>query len=185
MLILSGVGCASGLQTQLTLHGNPRGPAQYQFREMHWRSAATGNGIEFIGFGFIPFHNSQISRDWNPRWPESGFVVFRLHAFPEADGTYDLMLLGPAMALGPGDDEVLTGTLRPASIESSGTMRSMTIRDVPMKSRNKPQTAFTLSGTIAGQATDSDSFERELRQFNWELNSRRDVAAPPPRPPNP
>jgi hypothetical protein len=185
LVMLSTLGCASGSQTRLELRGDPRGPAHYQFREMHWRPAADNNAPEFIGYGFIPFRNDPISRDFNSHWPESGFVVFRLHAIPQPDGSYRLTMLGPAMELGPGDDEVLAATVHPASVESSGDTRSITFRDAPVRSRNKPQMSFNLSGTIVAQPTDAEQFNRERQQFDWELNSRRDVAAPPPRPPRP
>src|SRR3954470_12589171 len=101
------VGCSSTPKTRLELSGDPKGPAVYEFREVLWREGPAG--VEVVGYGVMPFYNSPIAIDDNPRWPTNGFVIFRMHGEPRAGGRYTITILGPARRLGPGDDEMLSG----------------------------------------------------------------------------
>ena len=163
------IGCAPA--TRLELEGNPKGPAVYEFRQVMWRS--TPDGIEMLGYGFIPFRNDQFDRDYNPRWPASGFVTFWLHGAPEPEERYLIQLLGPAKLLGPGDDEVLTANIPHVEIESSGTARVINLKQVPTKSRNHPEMSFTLSGYLIARPANESEFDRQLKQYNYELESRK------------
>ena len=82
------VGCASTPLTRLELRGDPHGPAVYEFRQTLWRQLP--QGVEIIAYGTMSFYNSPISFDYQPRWPTSGFVTFRIHGEPLAGGRFAL-----------------------------------------------------------------------------------------------
>ena len=174
VLLLHG-GCAAGPRTRLELRGNPEGPARYTFEQTRWRPHP--HGVEVVGYGLLPYRiTNTIYQDSG--YPAQGKVVFRLHGVPQPGGGYVLTLLGPAAALGPGDDEVLTAVADPeaVTVEEVGDRRHITLRDVPTRSRNKPDMDFTLSGTIvAAPATEWD-FESQLRKFERERGFRGSAA---------
>jgi hypothetical protein len=165
------VGCASSVaeRTRLQLAGNPRGPAVYEFRQTLYRDA--GAGVELIGYGQAPFDNSPSSMHHDPRWPSRGFVTFRLHVVPAGDA-YQITILGPSGAVGPGDSEVLSGGGRPVSVDQTDDARRLRFRDVTMRSRNHPGQSFTLSGTLVARHGSPDEFQRQLRAFETELSYR-------------
>jgi hypothetical protein len=167
-------GCTAANDTHLALRGGPKGPAEYQFREMLWRpSRDAGGGVEIIGYGLIPFLNDPSSRDWDPRYPRSGFVTLRIHATPQAQGGYAITILGPSMSLGPGDDEILSAVAENAQLETGdGDKRILHITDAPTQSRNHPNVKYFLSGAIIATPSSNDNFERQLRQFNLEQSYR-------------
>jgi len=177
MLLVAAAGCAATPQTRLELRGDPNGPAVYEFRQTLWRQRP--EGIEIIAYGITSFYNSPISIDYQPRWPTSGFVTFRMHCEPLANGRFAITILGPAKELGPGDDEVLTGVADSISIQPPDERtRRIDLHDVPVRSRNKPDTPFTLSGQIIATLASQAEFDRELRRFNEELSYRH---PPPPK----
>jgi hypothetical protein len=174
-------GCASTRQSVLQLTGNPRGPATYEFKETVYRE--TPRGREILAYGLLPFDNSPISINFDSKWPERGFVTFYLRAAPLADGRYAVALLGPCKCAGPGDDEILAGVAEPGQLTlmREGPVVRLELRDVAMKSRNKPAVAFHLSGAIHATPADEKQFAKELKEFEWEYNSR--TPPPPPFPP--
>jgi hypothetical protein len=179
--ILLLAGCAStDHQNILTLTGNPRGPATYELKESMNRQ--TPQGPEILAYGLLPFYNSSISINYDPKWPASGFVTYWFRAAPLAEGRYAVALLGPCKCAGPGDDEILTGVADApqATVAQQGSSLRFELHDVPMKSRNKPDTPFRLSGTIEASPTSEKQWAKELDQFNWEYTSR--TPAPPPFP---
>jgi len=164
-------GCSTSL-TRLELQGDQAGPAVYEFKEAIWR--AHDGGVEVVGYGVMPFYNSPNSIGYEPRWPVSGSVVFRMHALVEGGGAVHITLLGPARELGPGDDEVLTGEGMGTAVETvDERTRRIELHEVPIKSRNRPGVKFTLSGTIVGGAAGENKFEHELRQFEVERGYRK------------
>jgi hypothetical protein len=177
-LLLAATGCASNSGSVLKLTGDPHGPAEFHFREMYYRQQRTKSGpdggIEITGYGFIPFYNSPMSRDYNSHWPESGQVVFRIHLEPLPGERYAITVLGPALELGPGDDEVLTAMAGPDQIhiEPSDSNQIVTINNVATKSRNKPDRSFTLSGTLIARLDNYSEFDNQLMHFQSELESR-------------
>ena len=183
ILSITLAGCAAAPpQTRLELRGDPHGPAVYGFRQTLWRQRA--EGIEIIAYGTTPFYNSPISADYQPRWPTSGFVTFRMHGQPLAGGRLAITILGPAKELGPGDDEVLSGVAESISVQAPDERtRRIDLRDVPIRSRNQPDMRFTLSGQIVATRAGEADFDRELRRFNEELSYRH--PPPPPLPPPP
>ena len=164
------VGCAPA--TRLELTGNPKGNAGYLFKQMSYRDLP-GGSIEMIGYGLIPFRNDRLDRDYNPRWPESGFATFWLHGARESDGRYGITMLGPAKLLGPGDDEVLRASIDNVIVESSGTARVINLKDLPTKSRNHPDMNLRLSGHLIARPVDPGEFDRQVKQYNYELDSRK------------
>lgn len=175
-------GCASGPMTQLTFEGGDA-PAVYEYRDVYWRPLTQdANGIEFVGYGFAAFYNDPVSRHYDPRWPRMGRVVIRLHGQSRPDGQFDFTLLGPAMLLGPGDNEMITGAGMNVQIASDEKdMKRITIPPTSAKSFNYPDLAARLSGTIIAQRADDSTFDRQLKQFNTE-KGYRDLprAVPPP-----
>lgn len=174
MLVIAmfvGGGCAARQQTRLELRGDPRGPAVYEFREVLWREGPAG--VEVVGYGVMPFYNSPTAIDYQPRWPTSGFVIFRMRGEMRAAGGYAITILGPAKRLGPGDDEVLTGVAAGAAVAApDGRTRRIEVRDVAMRSRNQPGRTFTLSGTVVATSADGRKFEKEVARFEEELGYR-------------
>lgn len=171
LIILLG-GCATGPKTHVELRGDPDGPAYYQFEDVLWRDQP--EGVEFVGYGIEPFYNSPDSIGYHPNWPISGSVFYRMHVAPESAGHYAITLLGPATELGPGDNEILTGTADNAQLQSPDEKtRRLTISDVLMHSRNKPKMKFYLSGEIIAHSASDKQFEKELGQFNTEKGYRR------------
>ena len=175
ILALSTFGCATGPTSTLELSGNPKGNASYTFRDIFWRSNSQSGAVEFVGYGLIPFINEPYMRDFDPHWPPRGYVTMRILAVPAVDrgDAYQLTILGPSTNLGPGDDEVLTGTIDNASIDTGEhDTRLLHLRNIAIRSRNKPDLSFTLSGTIIAKPASDNTFEREYRQFNTELSYR-------------
>lgn len=168
-------GCASGGKTELSLRGGPHGPATFQFRDVFWRASPDGgSNVEIIGLGFAPFRNDPGSRNYNSHWPTSGFVKFWLHLVPRSDHEYAVMILGPAKMLGPGDDEVLSGESSSVVVEpAKDENRVIRISEMSIRSRNKPDTSFTLSGAISAKKASQQEFSGNLRQFTEEFNSRQ------------
>jgi hypothetical protein len=178
ILTCSTIGCATGPATKLELAGNPKGNASYTFRDIFWRQQPQSGQIEFVGYGLIPFINEDYMRSYNPHWSPRGHVTMRLLAVPDVDhpDRYQLTILAPSTNLGPGDYEVLTGTIEHAIIEpTEKDRRILRIDHVAIHSRNKPETNFTLIGTIIAKPASNNTFERELRQFNTELAYRNPV----------
>jgi hypothetical protein len=166
------VGCSSSSKTRLELSGDPKGPAVYEFREVLWRERPAG--VEVVGYGVMPFYNSPIAIDYNPRWPTNGFVIFRMRGEARDGGGYAITILGPAKRLGPGDDEMLSGEANGVIVSApdEGTRR-IEVRDVAMRSRNKPDGQFTLNGTIVAKAAEEGKFEKEVAQFGEERGYRK------------
>lgn len=165
------VGCAGQQQgTRLVLTGDPRGESVYQFRQTLFRPGP--DGPEFIGWGQVPYFNDPLARNYDPRWSRTGFVTFRIHATPKPAGDYDIMILGPSGAIGPGDSEVLSGSGPAVPFETTDGTRRVDVSGIPMRSRNHPNTSFQLSGSIIGTIADDAQFDRELRQFEQELSWR-------------
>jgi hypothetical protein len=182
ILSIAMTGCASTPQTRLELRGDPHGPAVYEFRQTLWRQRP--DGIEIIAYGTTSFYNSPISADYQPRWPTSGFVTFRMHGEPLAGGCLAITILGPAKELGPGDDEVLSGFADSVNAAAPDERTpGIDLHDVPMRSRNHPDMRLTLSGQIVATRAGEAEFDRELRRFNQELSYRH--PPPPPLPPPP
>lgn len=177
LLLVAAAGCANEPQTRLELRGDPHGPAVYEFRQTLWRQRA--EGIEIIAYGITSFYNSPISADYQPRWPTSGFVTFRMHGQPLAGGRLAITIIGPAKELGPGDDEVLSGFADSVSAAAPDERtRGIDLHDMPIRSRNHPDMRLTLSGQIVATRTGESEFDRELRRFNQELSYRH---PPPPK----
>jgi hypothetical protein len=138
---------------------------------MTYRDRPDG-GIEILGYGLIPFRNDPLYQEYNPRFEQSGFVTFWLHAAPGSGDEYVLTMLGPSKLLGPGDDEVLTATIPNPRIEPSGPARLIKLVDVPMTSRNHPEMFLRLSGNLIARPGDPAEFERQSKQYQYELTSR-------------
>jgi hypothetical protein len=185
-LLLPIIGCASTPQTTLDLQGNPKGPAHYEFNETIHRS--TPQGPEFIAYGLAYFDNSELNRNYNPTWPRSGHITFRLRATPIADSRYAIALLGPARSAGPGDDEILSAIATPNhyTLTQSEGQSQLALQNLPMKSRNHLNTPFTLSGVIRSTPASENQFAKQLDDFTWDYNSRANAGPrPPPFPPDP
>jgi hypothetical protein len=179
-MLAGGCMAAPPNDSRLEVRGDPRGTAEFRFREVDWRPARdVAGGVEMIGYGLIPFYNDPISRDWDPRYPRTGFVTLRLRATPQAGGGYAITLLGPSTSLGPGDDEVLSAGAENIQIENGdGDKRILRLMDVPIQSRNRPEMKLSLSGMIVATPTSADNFERQVRQFNEELGWRPSTVRP-------
>ena len=164
-------GCSSASKTRLELAGDPRGPSVYEFREVLWRERPAG--VEVVGYGLMPFYNSPVAIDYRPRWPTSGYVIFRMHGEPRPGGGLAITILGPARRLGPGDDEMLTGVADGVTVTAPDEKtRRIDLRDVAMRSRNLPGERFRLSGTIVATRAAEPKFEGELAQFAEERGYR-------------
>jgi len=173
-MLSQAAGCKSGPETLLKLYHDGKNTAEYGFDKTYWRPSPTiPGGVEIVGYGFIPFINNNMSPDYNPMWAPSGFVTFWIHGFPEADGKYNLKLLGPAKALGPGDDEVLSGiATHEITTSAKNDVRTITVSDVPIKSRNHPGENFTMSGVIIARPISDSEFDGKLKEFNQQLSYR-------------
>jgi len=172
--IVSQTGCSSGPKTQLALWEGSNNCANYSFNQTLWRAPTSGAGVEMIGYELIPFNNGPMSPTYDSRWPPSGWMTMYIRVAPQADGNFALTLLGPSAAIGPGDNEVLTGVIDHPQIESiaKGDLRSIKITGVPIHSRNFPAKSFTMSGTIIAKPGDSGEFDREVHTFNQQLSWR-------------
>src|SRR5262249_39309111 len=125
--IATQIGCSSGPKTALALWDGTNNAANYSFDQTLWRSeSGVANDVEFVGYGLIPYNNGPMSPTYNPQWAPSGWITYYLHVIPQTGGKYALMILGPSSAIGPGDNEVLTGTIEHGSIETiaKGNLRS-------------------------------------------------------------
>jgi hypothetical protein len=93
---------------------------------------------------------------------------------PQTDGNYALAILGPSSAIGPGDNEVLTGTVQHPQIEptAKGDLRTMKISNVAIHSRNFPDKPFTMSGTIIAKPGGKDEFDRQVHTVAQQLGWR-------------
>jgi hypothetical protein len=186
LLLLAIIGCASTRQTTLDLQGNPKGPAHYEFKQTVHRT--TPHGPEFIAYGLAYFDNSELNRNYNPTWPRSGHVTFRLRATPLDGNRYAIALLGPARSAGPGDDEILSAIATPKhyTLTQTAGHAQLTLQNLPMKSRNHPNTPFALSGQIRSTPATESQFAKHLGDFTWDYNSRANAGPPPPPfPPDP
>jgi hypothetical protein len=171
LALLFTTGCSTSL-THLELQGDQPGPAIYELQETLWRTH--DNNLEVVGYGVTPFNNSPNSIGYEPHWPVSGSVIYRMHAQVEPSGALSITLLGPARTLGPGDDEILTGQGQGATVETvDDQTRKVELHDIPIKSRNRPGVKFTLSGTILARAAPDKKFDHELQQFELERSYRK------------
>ena len=177
--------CSNNRATSvLRLEGNPRGPANYEFKNAVYRE--TPSGSEFLAYGLAPFYNSPTSLNYDSKWPIRGFVTFWFRATPISDGRYAVALLGPAKSAGPGDDEILSAIARPGqySLIQTADGVQLAVTDLPMKSRNRPDLSFTLRGVISSTLAAEHQFAKQLDDFTWVYNSRVNSGpAPPPFPP--
>jgi hypothetical protein len=167
-------GCSSGPKTSLALWEGSSNVANYSFDQTLWRPPASGAGVQMVGYGLIPFNNGPMSSTYDPRWPPSGWITMYLRLVPQPDGNYALALLGPSSAIGPGDNEVLTGTIEHPQIDTTtkGDLRTMRIANVAIHSRNFPEKHFTISGTFTAKPGDQGEFDREVHTFDQQLSWR-------------
>jgi len=168
------LGCSSGPKTSLALWEGSNNTANYSFDQTLWRPPTSGAGVQMVGYELIPFNNGPMSPTYDPRWPPSGWVTMYLRLVPQPDGNYALTLLGPSPAIGPGDNEVLTGVIEHPQIDTTpkGDPRSIKITNVPIHSRNFPEKHFTMSGTLIAKPGGEGEFDREVHTFDQQLSWR-------------